>query len=107
VNCENPWTPRRAITRCLWPFIILGTSAAVAAEIPSRPIRTQPPNFAFAQCANACQLQQDYVASLCLTADNPNKPYGTRPPNCGDLGRGDYEACLKTCPDDRPDETSP
>jgi hypothetical protein len=70
------------------------------ASVPDEPVRTRPPSFEYAQCANSCQAERDLTLTLCLTPDNPNKPKGPMPGNCDDRGRKAYQACLATCPVD-------
>lgn len=70
-----------------------------ASRVRETPVLSSQPSFEYAQCANACQLEQDRVVTQCLTADNPKKPRGTPPADCDDNGMAEYLICLKQCPD--------
>lgn len=75
-------------------------SAPLPAPPPEWPLRTRPPSFDYAQCANLCQMERDHALTACLVPDNPNKPDYPRPADCSDGGRKQFLACMAMCPTD-------
>lgn len=71
------------------------------------PARSSPPSFEYAECANACQIEQDRLLSVCSVPENPNRPRYDKPLNCSSDNIKAYVACLAMCPMDTGAEDVP